>query len=388
MGDARSSLGRQGRTGASVAGAVPPVSTARASRRVPACVINGRFYGQPLTGVQRYGREIVRALEPLLARRGEVARLAVPRGVLPPSFSSAIEVRAASRMSGHAWEQAALAAAGDPPVLNLCNTAPVLRRRQVVCLHDANVWTQPGSYSRGFRLFYRVLHPMLACRAAAISTVSQASAADLALHFGLARRRIAVLPNGHEHALRWRVDEGALRRIPRQRSFVLLLGSRARHKNIGLLLRLAPTLDDLGLDLVVTGGGASIFAAENVAQAPAGNVHWLGPVSDDELAGLMAKALCLAFPSWTEGFGLPIVEAMARGCPVIASDRASMPDVCGSAALMAPPDAPEAWRDAIAALQGSRTLRADLVGRGAEQARRFSWATSARGYLDLLEQLA
>ena len=355
--------------------------------RAPAFVINGRFYGQRITGVQRYGREIVRALQPLLAQRGAVAALALPRGVVPPATGPAIAAALPGRLSGHAWEQAGLPFAGTGPVLNLCNTGPVLRRRQVVCLHDANAWTWPDSYSRGFRLFYRALHPLLARRAAVVTTVSQASATDLARHLGLERRRIAVLPNGHEHALRWRISDGALRRIPRQRPFVLLLGSRARHKNAALLLRLAPALDDLGLDLVVTGARDAIFAAEGGGAAPAGNVHRLGHVSDDELAGLMAQALCLAFPSWTEGFGLPIVEAMTRGCPVIASDRASMPEVCGDAAILAPPDAPEAWREAIAALQRSPALRSDLIGRGAAQARRFSWAASARGYLDLVDRL-
>ena len=386
MGFARTALsvGGQDAFGSSAADAMTP----GARRSAPICVINGRFYGQPVTGVQRYGREIVRALEPLLAGQGATALLALPHGTAPPSSGPAVTATGSSRVPGHAWEQFVLPVTGTAPLLNLCNTAPVVRRQQVVCLHDANVLTQPGSYSRGFRLFYRILHPLLARRAAVIATVSHASAADLARHLGLERSRIAVLPNGHEHALRWWVDDAVMTRIPGRRPFVLLLGSRARHKNIGLMLRLAPALDDLGIDLVITGGSAAIFAAEKAPQPAMPNVHLLGKVSDSELAALLKRALCLAFPSWTEGFGLPIVEAMARGCPVVASNRASMPEVCGDAALMAAPDDPQAWRDAIAALHGSPTLRADLAGRGAEQASRFSWAASAAGYLDLLERLA
>ena len=315
---------------------------------MPFCTINGRFLSQPRTGVQRYAREILGALDPLLAARGLRADLLSPSPVghaLPEARS--IRPKPVGWPSGHAWEQAVLPLAGPAPLLNLCNTAPLLRQKQIVCLHDANVFTAPGSYRRAFRLFYRALHPLLARRAAILTTVSEAAARDLAQHLAVPRRGIVVLPNGHEHALRWQSDPGAFRKLPGSRPFVLLLGSRARHKNIDLLLRLAPALAERGLDLVLAGGGASIFSTGDRGAAGAANLHWLGAVSDGELAGLMDQALCLAFPSWTEGFGLPIVEAMARGCPVIASDRASMPEVCGDAALMAAPDDPAAWLAAM-----------------------------------------
>ncbi|MCP2937877.1 glycosyltransferase, partial [Salmonella enterica subsp. enterica serovar Typhimurium] len=78
-----------------------------------------------------------------------------------------------------------------------------------------------------------------------------------------------------------------------------------------------PRLAELGVDVIVAGGGADIFADEDLARA--GNVCMAGRVGDDDLAYLLDRALCLVFPSWTEGFGLPILEAMARGCPVVSS---------------------------------------------------------------------
>ena len=243
----------------------------------------------------------------------------------------------------------------------------------------------PESYGRGFRALYRTLQPMLARRAARISTVSRDAARQLARHLPVAAEAVAVLPNGHEHALRWR-REGAtvFDARPQERPFVLLLGSRARHKNAGLVLGLADAFDALGLDLLVAGQGAGIFAAERAVATK--NVRWLGAVSDDDLALLFSRALCLAFPSFTEGFGLPIVEAMALGCPVVSSDRASMPEVCGNAALMAAPDLPDAWLAHVRALKGSEALREDLRGRGRRQAAAFSWSATARGYLDLFDR--
>ncbi|MGI4766068.1 MAG: glycosyltransferase [Janthinobacterium lividum] len=348
----------------------------------PTFAINGRFFGQPVTGVQRYARNVVGALDAALARNGASAVLLTPAGVAVPCFA-ALEHSAGGPGSGHVWEQAVLPLRWPGRLLNLCNTAPAVRADQVVCIHDANVFRSPESYGRAFRTVYRSLLPLLASRSARIATVSRDAAKQIAAHLPVAERDIAVLPNGHEHALLW---DPARATLPAgtglDRPFVLALGSRARHKNLGLLLGLAPALDVMGVDLLVAGGGGAIFTG--VAEAVYPNVSRLGTVSDDDLSLLMDRALCLAFPSITEGFGLPIIEAMARGCPVVSSDRASMPEICGEAALLASPDAPEAWLERIAALLGSDALRANLAGRGREQAKLFSWTGTAEGYRALM----
>lgn len=348
--------------------------------------INGRFFGQALTGVQRYARNVVAYLDAQAGTGGPRIDVIAPKGTEDPGLR-ALGFRTFGVLSGHAWEQAELPLATPARLLNLCNTAPVSKRGQIVCVHDANVFLQPQSYSCAFRALYRTLHPLLARRAARIATVSNAAAWQIARHLPIRLDDIAVLPNGHEHALAWDPARSALAHAQHEilnRGFVLVLGSRAPHKNLQLMADIAPALDELGLDVVVAGGGGHIFAAEDAALPS--NVKQLGRVSDDDLAYLMDHAVCLAFPSWTEGFGLPIVEAMARGCPVISSDRASMPEVCGKAALLASPADPAAWVRRIRALRDEPALRQELIGRGRERARLFSWAQTAAGYMDLLEQ--
>ena len=348
----------------------------------PSFAVNGRFLSQPVTGVQRYARNVVGSLDVALAAEGGGAVVLTPPGTAAPRFA-ALDVRAVGPGSGHAWEQAVLPLRWRGRLLNLCNTAPVARADQVVCIHDANVFREPDSYGRAFRALYRSLLPVLASRSARISTVSRDAARQLAAHLPVAERDIAVLPNGHEHALLWDPSRAALPAgTGLDRPFVLALGSRARHKNLALLLGLAPALDAMGLDLLVAGGGGAIYAG--IAEARHPNVRRLGTVSDDDLALLMDRALCLAFPSFTEGFGLPIVEAMARGCPVVSSDRASMPEICGDAALMAAPDAPHAWLAHVTALHGSPALSADLAGRGRDRVKLFSWTATAQGYRALM----
>lgn len=350
--------------------------------------INGRFLTQPMTGVQRYAMNVTRAMSAALAARGERAPLLSVPDTEDPLLAGT-PLRTVGPAGGHAWEQLILPRAWPGPLLNLCNTAPALKADQVVCIHDANVFNAPESYSASFRTFYRTLQPLLARRAARIATVSAFSAGQIANHLSVRASDIVVLPNGHEHVHAW--DPRQAVRAPAslnrdadglERPFVLALGSRARHKNLDLLLKLAPALGELGLDLVVAGGQASIYAAEALQRGE--NVRHLGFVTDHDLAYLMERALCLAFPSLTEGFGLPALEAMARGCPVVSTDRASLPEICGSAALLAPPDRPERWIAQIRALASSPDLRSDLIGRGRAQAALFSWQASAQGYLDLM----
>jgi glycosyltransferase involved in cell wall biosynthesis/GT2 family glycosyltransferase len=352
-----------------------------------AFAVNGRFLTQPVTGVQRYARNVVAALDRALGTKGEVAPLIAPPGAPSPGLAH-MPLIAAGPGAGHAWEQGVLPARWPGRLLNLCNAAPAAKADQVVCLHDVNVLAAPDSYSAAFRAVYGRLQPLLARRAARIATVSHAAARQLARHLPIRAADVAVLPNGHEHALEW--DPARARIAPeklvnlmgRERPFALALGSRARHKNLGLLATLAPAFEELGLDIVVAGGGGAIFAEADVAAAP--NILQIGRVEDDDLAWLLDRAAFLAFPSLTEGFGLPILEAMARGCPVISSDRASMPEVCGDAALMASPADPAAWTRHAAALAASPALRADLAGRGRERARLFSWKDTAEGYLALM----
>jgi hypothetical protein len=170
--------------------------------------------------------------------------------------------------------------------------------------------------------------------------------------------------------------------LSRGRSFVLAIGSHARHKNLELLKTIAPQLETSGIDIVVAGAAGHVFS--DVGVSAASGIHLLGRTSDDDLAYLMDHACALVFPSWTEGFGLPIVEAMARGLPVISSDRASMPEICGDAAMMAAPDNPAAWLTSIRLLRGEPHMREELRGKGHERVRLFSWASTGQGYLELM----
>jgi glycosyltransferase involved in cell wall biosynthesis len=351
--------------------------------------INGRFLTQRITGVQRYAREIVCALDQVMSTghpltKGLEVELVVPRGTPDLPHLQAIRLCEAGRIRGHVWEQVVLPGLVRDGLVSLCNTGPIAANRHIICMHDANVRLFPASYSLSFRILYRTLQPMLGRRALAVTSVSHSSAGELARFGIVAQKNVRVIPNGHEHALRWQPKHTADTRTAAGPNTIVVIGSPAPHKNIELVLGLAPRLAAAGLRVAVVGVRDARVFKEIQAEAQSANVVWLGRLSDEALAALLKDSLCLAFPSLTEGFGLPLLEAMALGCPVITSDRASMPEICADAALYAPPTMPGMWLDHFLRLRQDQSLRTALITRGRDRVRMYSWRQSALLYLELM----
>jgi glycosyltransferase involved in cell wall biosynthesis len=362
-------------------------------------IINGRFLSQPSTGVQRYAEEIVRALDEFISLGGPGAEglkleILCPRGSRAFPGLRSISVRQVGPGNGHLWEQLTLPRHLKGSLLSLGNTGPLSVAKQIVCIHDANTRVFPESYSKLFRLLYRLLLPALGRRAAKIATVSAFSKSQLEA-FGIApRHNIAVIPNGYEHAERRLPLHTEMTQQAAGLNTVVMIGSPAPHKNMALVLSLAGEFRRLGLKLAIVGavdrntfGCFSDSSQSSATATDLDNVIWLGRIPNDAMTALLKDSLCLVFPSFTEGFGLPPLEAMAIGCPVIASDRASIPEVCGEACLYAPPDDAAIWLRQISRLHSDSKLRAILIEEGRAQAKHFSWRNSAQLYINLMREL-
>jgi glycosyltransferase involved in cell wall biosynthesis len=235
-----------------------------------------------------------------------------------------------------------------------------------------------------FRALYRTLQPALGRCAAQITTVSQFSANEIAYYSVCPLDRIIVIPNGHEHTNRWNSCHSAATRAVAASNTIILIGSTAPHKNIALIVDLAPRLHAAGLCIAVAGLSDPRVFATTAPGLRTQNVARLGRLSDSELAALLGDSLCLAFPSFVEGFGLPPLEAMALGCPVVVSDRASLPEVCGEAALYASPNDPDAWLAQFVRLSRDHELRTRMIERARFRASKFLWTKSAEQYLQIM----
>jgi glycosyltransferase involved in cell wall biosynthesis len=346
--------------------------------------INGRFLTRSPTGVDRYATELLRAWLPRAAHAHNVKALIPGRSATHGTHGLALEVSKVGALQGHAWEQLELSHhCGDGTLLNLCNTGPITRRRQLVVLHDAGIVTQPATYSLAFRSWYRWLFGGLMRRAATVATVSKFSAGELIRHIGGRASAVEVISGAGEHVLRTSADTRILDRLGLAgQRYVLAVGSRTPNKNLSGVVRAAALLSDLGCKVVAAGGSNSRVFGDVMLDND--SVVLAGYVTDGELRALYENATCFVFPSLYEGFGLPPLEAMHCGCPVVVSDRASLPEVCGQAALYCDPTNPADIASKLRLVLTSEALRAELREAGLAQARAFSWGRSAQQLEELL----
>lgn len=342
-------------------------------------IVNGRFLSQGVTGVQRFAREVSAAAQSLGLWGAD--DYLVPGAAALADVPGSMRPQAVGRLTGHAWEQFELgraAPAGGRLLLNLCNSAPVYRREQLVVLHDVAFVARPQHVTWRFRAWYRAMVAGYLRSGARVATVSAFSRAEIARCFRYPAQRITVVPGSGEHILAQPADHSVFDGLGLDgRPFVLAVSSRVPNKNFAAVARAAADPALAGVPFLIAGGAghAGVFGPESV-RSP--HTRLLGYVSDARLRALYERAACFVFPSFYEGFGLPVLEAMACGCPVVASCTSSIPEVAGDAALLVDPADPQALARAVARVLHDDGLRRWLSSAGRARASRFTWARAAR----------
>lgn len=357
-------------------------------------VFNGKFLTVSPTGVHRVAEELIKAFERLLADRRGQEGVPDPVVIAPttaerkPPFSI-IRVIKAGFASGSPrellWEQLNLPwLARNALLVNLCNLGPVFHPDSLTMIHDAQVYLTPESYSLGFQLWYKLIHPLLGRTNRRILTVSEYSKQQL-VRCGVApAEKITVIHNGCDHVLaRNPADDFVAASGLESGRYVLALASTLAHKNIRILLE-AFADEKLADMTLVLFGSASKEAFEKLGTPIPPNVRFVGRVDDSQLAALMIQAAAFACPSTTEGFGLPPLEAMILGCPAIVAPCGALPEVCGEAALMADPHDAGSWVEQIRRLADDPDLSARLGEAGRRQAEKFTWDSAARKLANVL----
>jgi glycosyltransferase involved in cell wall biosynthesis len=347
--------------------------------------INGKFFCQQTTGTQRYAHELLNQFDRLLSEgdRAIAVEILVPRCArLIPQYRN-LRVRLVGRMSGTAWEQLDLPRFCDGKVLfTLSGGAPILHSRNVVTIHDAAVVASPAGYSRAYRMWHANVCRRMAHEAEHIFTVSNFSKSEIVRWYGASPERISVTYLGSDHFSSIEADSSALARFGISGRYILAAGVRNPNKNFDRIMQSVHSYDVSGTPLVIAGGRDSKVYGET-AKLPDG-VRALGHVTDAELKALYENAACFVFASLYEGFGLPPLEAMASGCPVVVSRIASLPEIFNGATFFCDPydpkDIASAIRSAIESPPPVHQLK--------EFARKFTWEKCARETLDTIRSLA
>jgi len=363
-------------------------------------------------GIGRYTRELVRALaaaDPHNAYRLFFASRTRPHPLppLPPNFRvTALPFH--DIWLARLWHRARLPLPvetfiGPVDVFHSPDfTLPPVRRgtRTLLTVHDLSFVRDPASAAPGLRAYLNTVVPRSVARADHVLADSQATKDDLVELYRLPAERISVLYSGVESVFQPVTDAGQLAAVRARYGlnpapFILSVGTLQPRKNYVRLIQAFAAISSQSpiseLQLVIAGGKGWLFDsifAEVERLGLRERVRFPGFVADSDLPALYSAARVFAYPSLYEGFGLPLLEAMACGTPVVASDAACLPEVAGDAALLVPPTDVAALADALSRAVSDEAVRADLIARGLARARAFTWAKSARQLLALYHELS
>jgi glycosyltransferase involved in cell wall biosynthesis len=358
---------------------------------MPRVVFNGKFQSQSTTGVQRVARALIGGV---VARKkaGDVLLsdidfvLATPAGV---SNDLDIVQEQRSSLQGVPWEQFELPRiAGKDLLVNLANVGPLSRTGDVLMIHDAQIFISPDSYSKAFRIWYKTILPILARKASKVLTVSDYARSCLA-EAGIAPlERIEVLHNGVDHIKNVTADPFILSKLGLiNRPYLVGMSSVQHHKDIKTIIRAADLMQNRNVPLVLIGSATEAdFKAAGITLGS--NIILAGRLRDEEMRAVIEGAMAFAFPSLTEGFGLPPLEAMLLGTPAIVAPKGALPELCGDDAIMAEAGNPEAWAVEFDKLVEDNDLRAHYSKLGQRRAANYSWSAASEHLARILHDAA
>lgn len=376
-------------------GARLPFGSGGAQGAALTVALDTTFAGVNPTGVGLYSRQLHR----------HIALLAAPRNLRLQCYGPACGDHAHATLSGLLQELVPYTQGILP--LRLLRSRPSIVHstshlgplwgpgKLVVTVHDLIFMRYPADYDLGWLLITRTLLPLVLRRASAVIADSQTTRRDIGHFFKVTPRKIHVVYPGIDEEYRRLMDKKPT--IQQEEPYIVCVGPWVRRKNLGVVLRaFSRLIEELpDVRLVITGsmarGMKGPSAEELVGQLPAhvwARVKLAGYLPAGELRALLAGAALLAYPSRFEGFGLPPLEAMAAGVPVVASNTPAVTEVTAGAALLAAPDKPTEWAAAFARILTDPALVATLKEQGLRRSRQFSWEHCARQTIDIYDRIA
>ncbi|EFM11927.1 glycosyl transferase group 1 [Paenibacillus curdlanolyticus YK9] len=361
-------------------------------------IINGRFLEQRITGVQRVAYEFVKSLDELIKEDLSFTKynfiLYCPKGSSDKIQLNNIPVMETGLFNGHLWEQISLPLISfGKTIINLCGPAPILKKKQMVTIHDAAIYANSDNFSASFKLWYKTMFFFFKIRSLKIITVSNFSKSELVKYCSFDKEKVKAVHLGVDHfsvptnevsedtiLSKFQIEKG---------QFVLAVSSMAPNKNFKSVVQAMEKLKMTDYKCVIVGGNFSkVFTSSSEDNYQKNQeINYLGYVTDEELGVLYKNAACFIYPSFYEGFGLPPIEAMSCGCPVIVSNAASLPEVCGAGVVYCNPHDYMDIAQKIEELLKDRELRTSLSASGVRHANTYRWKSFASGVCSELSEI-
>lgn len=349
-------------------------------------IINARFLTQKLTGVQRFAMELCLQMKEKLDSN---VQFVAPYNIIHVEIAEQLGVVVIGKRIGHLWEQIDLPmylkVRGNPILLCLGNTAPVFYCNKISTLHDIMFIRYPKTFSFKFRMMYGILIPKVLSTSKHLFTVSGFSKKEICDYYSVNPNKVTIIYNA-VNGMFHRIIDNSLGK----EKYLITVSSLKESKNFIMAYKAFKSARKYveGLKLYIIGdvktgsfNDMDVFVSQLQQDE---DVVLLGRVADDELIRFYSNALAFIFPSLYEGFGIPVLEAQACGCPVISSNSSALPEVLGDSAILCNPTKENDFTKAIIRIAQDKVMSESLVRRGYENVKRFSWEKSAEYMRDII----
>lgn len=348
-------------------------------------VVNGRYLTQKATGVHRYAFEICNKLHEM----GVDFHVAVPNEI-HPDYKFNFKVVKCGSLNTHLWEQISLPRylkrIGSPLLISFTGCGPFNYSNQIMTIHDVSHERYPEWFSKNYYRFYHYMMPRIGKKAHAVLTVSEFSKKEIVDTLGINAEKIHVVhSNVPFHNKPSKEEVLSFTRNPEAERYILAVSSMDPRKNFVRLVEAFDKIKDKSVKLYIIGMSFKAFNTPDLQKLIGENVHLPGYIPDEKLQTMYQNALLSVYPSLYEGFGLPPLESMTYGCPVINSDIPALREVSQDAALYVDPYNIEDITQKIEQLLVDEPLRKELQEKGLLQIKKYSWDKSAKQVYELAQ---
>jgi len=341
--------------------------------------INGRFLTQIPTGVQRFAFELCKQLK----KNGLEFKVLAPKKVLD-TYKHNFDVIIIGQFQSHLWEQIELPVyllrKNNPLLISFSGLGPVFYKRHISTIHDLAFYRNSEWFSFYYRTFYKIMTPILVRYVNKIITVSEFSKSEIINILRVPKEKITVVYNAVSFPSTSEVSKD-------KENYILAVSSIDPRKNFLALIKAFNSMNQPEYQLYIVGKKDRVFKDNDLGDfCSRNNIKFLGYISDKDLISYYKKASLFVYPSLYEGFGIPPIEAMSCGCPVLVSDIPVIREVCGDAAFYCNP---YDYADIAAKMKQILSDKKNVINKinkGFEQIKQYNWEKSAQKVLALIKE--